>query len=184
MNRLTALLILLLLIGCREKKRDSTKAYFSVVEFLHGEISHMDTSHFTITKIETANGLSDTTIIPNRDFRKYANDFLTLPDISSEDKHELYDESNNYDEDLKSVLLTYIPKNDQEEIKRETLILQPNEVGNTDVKTILVNRFMPGKDSTVEKELTWHVGRRFQVVTKTSRGNEPEKIRTLVISWQ
>ena len=184
MNRLTALLILVLIIGCREKKRDSSKAYFSVVEFLHGEIARMDTSHYTITKIETSNDISDTTVIPKKDFRKYANDFLTLPDISSDEKHEFYDESNTYDEDLKSVLLTYIPKNDQEQIRRETLILQPNEVGNSDVKTILVNRFMPGKDSTVEKELTWHVGRRFQVVTKTSRGNEPEKISTLVIAWQ
>lgn len=184
MNRLTALLILVLIIGCREKKQDSTKAYFSVVEFLQGEADKMDTSHYTLTKIETTNNVSDTSVIPNKDFRKYASDFLNLPDISAKNKREDYEESNNYDEDLQSVLLTYTPKNNQEEITRETMILQPNEVGNTDVKTILVNRIVPGKDSTIEKELTWHVGHRFQVVTKTSRGNEPEKISTLVISWQ
>jgi len=184
MNRLIPFLIVVLAIGCREKKRDSTKAYFSVVEFLQGETKKMDTVRRSITKIETANGKSDTTLIPSKDFRKYANDFLTLPDISSDDKHEKYEESNNYDPDLKSVLLTYMPKNDEEQIRRETVILVPNEVGPSDVKTILVNRIMTEKESTIEKELTWHVGHRFQVVTKTSKGNEPEQIKTLVISWQ
>jgi hypothetical protein len=184
MNRLTTCLIILLFFGCRDKKRDSEKSYFSVVEFLQSEARQMDTAHYTILKIETADGRTDTTTIPAKDFRKYANDFLSLPDISSDNRHKDYEETNVYDEDLKSVLLTYMPKNDKEQIRRETVILTPNEVGPSDVKTILVNRIIPGKNETVEKELTWHVDHRFQVVTKTTRGNEPEKISTMVITWK
>src|SRR4051812_8720733 len=184
MNRLIILIFVLILFGCHNKKRDTAKAYFSVVEFLQGEARKMDTSHYTLTKIETMNGISDTVTIPRKDFRKYADDFLTLPDIGSDDKHDKYEESNTYDADLKSVLLNYIPKDDKEEIRRQTIILQPNEVGNSEVKTILVNRIIVGRDSTVEKDLIWHVGHRFQAVTKTTRDNEPEKIRMRVISWQ
>ena len=118
MNRLIILFFLLILFGCHNKKRDTAKAYFSVVEFLQGEARKMDTSHYTLTKIETMNGISDTETIPTKDFRKYADDFLTLPDIGSDDKHDKYEESNSYDDDLKSVLLNYIPKDDKEEIRR------------------------------------------------------------------
>ena len=40
------------------------------------------------------------------------------------------------------------------------------------------------KDSTVVKNLTWHIDKRFQIVTKINKAGQPEKITTTVISWQ
>ncbi len=184
MKRWTVIILLLTIVACKQKPRDSTENYFSALSFLQAQIKKIDTTRYTFTKIEVQDSISDTSVIQQQDFRKYANDFLTLPDISSENNRDHYDESNTYDEDLNNVLLTYTPKNEKEEIRRETIMLEPNESGESKVKTILINRIMVGKDSIVEKEMAWHVDKRFQIVTKITKGNQPENIKTRVVQWE
>ncbi|MFL5741709.1 MAG: hypothetical protein ACJ75B_15895 [Flavisolibacter sp.] len=188
MNKwITYFILLLALLSCKHKKKDRNEnkgPYFSVVSFIQSQVKNVDTSLYRITKIESSDSRSDTTIISREAFRECARDFLSLPDITSAKQKENYDESTLFDEVLNNVLLTYTPINPEDEIRRETVMLQPDESGNSQVKTIIVNQMISAKDSTVEKDLTWHVDRRFQVVTKVTKPNEPEKIRTLVVEWQ
>src|SRR6059058_4397880 len=162
-------ILLLALVCCKHKKKDKNEnkgPYFSVVSFIQSQVKHVDTSLYRITKIESSDSTSDTTIIARESFRGVAHDFLDLPDITSAKQKENYDESSLFDEVLNNVLLTYTAKNPDDEIRRETVMLEPDESGNSQVKTIIVNQMISAKDSTVEKDLTWHVDRRFQVVTK------------------
>lgn len=182
MNKLMiCLLLALCCLSCKTKKKlDSTKAYFSVVDYLQGQVKEMDSLHLSFTKITTADGTSDTARITKEEFHNYAKEFLDLPDIASSGKMDDYTETNDFDEALNSVLLIYTAKNNDDEVRNETIMMEPDESGNTHVKTILIRTI----NSTVEKNMTWHVDRRLQIVTKSTKANQPEKISTVIISWE
>jgi len=185
MNKLlSCLLITACFLSCKSKKLDSTKAYFSVVDYLKAEAKKMDSLPLRFTKITMVDSTSDTTEITKDEFRQQAKNFLTIPDIASPSKMDDYTESNDFDEILNNVLLIYTAKKSEDEVRRETIMMQPDDQGNTHVKTILINTIQPDKDSTVEKNMTWHIDQRFQIVTKKNKPNQTEKINTVVISWE
>ena len=182
------LLACLLIVGCfascKSKKLDSTKVYFSVVDYLKDEVKAIDTLPLQFTKITIIDSTSDTSKITKEEFHKYAKEFLDLPDIASSAKMDDYSEANEFDEALNNVLLMYTAKNQDDEVRNETVMMQPDDAGNTHVKTILVTTIKSNKDFTVEKNMTWHIGKRLQIVTKETRTNQPEGISTVVISWE
>lgn len=182
------LLIGLLCIGCffscKNKHLDSTKAYFSVVDYLNGEVKKMDSLPLHFTKITTPDSSADTMTISRKEFHQYAKEFLDLPDISSSSKMDDYSETNDFDDILNNVLLIYTAKKPEDEVRSETIMMQPDDEGNTYVKTILVTAISNTKDSTIEKNMTWHIDKRFQIVTKVSKHNRPETISTVMVSWE
>jgi|GEM_PF-2011192 len=185
MNKLLVLvLITASLFSCKNKKLDSTKAYFSVVDYLKAEVKKIDSLPLHFKKITTVENTNDTSVISNNEFHKYANQFLNLPDIASYDKMDDYNEANDFDEVLNNVLLMYTAKRDDEIVRNQTIMMQPDDIGNTHVKTILVTTLQTNKDSMVVKNMTWHIDKRFQIVTKTNKTGQPEKISTTVISWE
>lgn len=171
-------------LSCKNKKLDSTKAYFSVVDYIRTETKKMDTLPLHFTKIITVDSTSDTATITKKEFHQYAEEFLNLPNIASTDKMDDYTETNDFDDILNNVLLIYSAKKPDDEVRNETIIMQPDEEGNTHVKTILATLVSSEPDSTIEKNLTWHMDKRFQIVTKVSKSNQPEKITTLVVNWE
>ena len=185
MNKLLfCLLTAVGLLSCKNRKLDSTKAYFSVVDYIRGETKKIDTLPLHFTKIITADSTSDTVTITKKEFHQYAEEFLNLPNIASTDKMDDYTETNDFDDILNNVLLIYSAKRPDDEVRNETIIMQPDEEGNTHVKTILATLVNTDPDSTVEKNLTWHIDKRFQIVTKVSKSNQPEKISTIVVNWE
>jgi hypothetical protein len=181
------LICLLLAIGffsCKNKKLDSTKAYFSIVDYLRAEVKKMDTLTLHFTKISTIDSVSDTVAITKKEFHQYANEFLDIPNIASINKMDDYTETSDFDEILNNVLLMYTAKKQEDEVRNETIMMQPDDQGNTHVKTILAATLNTGKDATVEKNLTWHIDKRLQIVTKVSKNNQPEKISAVVVDWE
>ena len=172
------------LVSCHSKKKEKKDKPFPVVSFLKGQVKEMDTASHHFTKIEIADGHSDTVAVTSADFKKYAKDFTELPDISSDRKKDDYDQSNTYDDYMRKSILTYTAQEPDDEIRRESVILGTNEKAEGNVETIVISRVQTENDATVEKEMTWHVNRRFQVVTKTTKPGQPEQIRTLIISWE
>jgi hypothetical protein len=185
MNKfLIVLLCTTCFLSCKSKKLDSTKAYFSVVDYLGGEVKKIDSLPLHFLKITSVDSTSDTTTATKADFDKYAKEFLTIPDIASRRKMDDYTEANSFDEIMNNVLLMYTAKNDDDVVRSETIMMDPDESGNTHVKTILVTTQDESGGSSIEKNLTWHIDKRFQVVTKTSTKGQPEKISTVIISWE
>lgn len=186
MNRfLFGLFFVVAFISCTNKNNlDSTRVYFSVVDYLQGQVKQMDSLPLYFRKITVENSVPDTAEITKEEFHKYANEFLTIPDIASPKAMDDYSETNDFDEKLNNVLLMYTAKNKEDEVRSETIMMQPDESGNTHVKTILVNTVADDKDSFVGKNMTWHVGKRFQIVTKVNRPEQPEKINTVIITWE
>ena len=177
MNKWIFLGLFPVLFSCKSKKDQEDKNLVSVVSLIQGQVKMVDTSLYRITMIQKVDSTADTTIISREDFRKIAKDFLTLPDISSEKMKEYYDESNSYDKDMELALFTYTAKDPDVEIRRETIMLEPNPTGgDSKVKSILINSVRSEKDSTIEKDMTWHLDARFQVVYKIRKANQPEQI--------
>src|SRR5678815_2912841 len=185
MNKmLVPFLITAFLFSCKNKELDSTNAYFSVVGYLKSEVKKMDSMPLQFTKITSEQNKTDTSVITKQEFHKYVNEFLSLPDIATPDKMDEYSEANDFDEILNNVLLMYTAKQEDEIVRNQTIMMQPDDIGNTHVKTILVTTEQNDKDSTVVKNMTWHIDKRFQIVTKINKPGQPEKITTTVISWQ
>lgn len=172
------------IVACKGKKEEEKKGQiFPVLSYLLAQVKNVDTSFYRIIKIETADSVSDTSFIRREEFRSYAKDFLDIPDISSAKHRDDYDESNNYDDLLNKALLTYTSRNSDNEIFRETVILDRDASGNSLVNTIIIDKQLKNKDSTVIKNMLWEANKRFQVITKTEVPNQPEKVRILQVVW-
>jgi hypothetical protein len=182
-----ALFIMCLLTACKGKKKDlptEESQFFPVLSYLKGQVALMDSSLNRIIKIETADGRADTTFLRREDFKTYAQDFTTIPDIGSAELKEDYTESKTYDEALKSILLTYTPKpSAKAEIVRQDVIAQPDATGTSEVKSIYIDRQVTQNDSVIEKKMLWQAGRRFSVATTASAKAGPAVTKKLELVW-
>jgi hypothetical protein len=187
MNKLLAgLICIACLAGCKAKKKetDEESKFFPVLSFIKGQAKDIDTSLYRIVKVETIDSASTTTYIKREEFNKYAKDFLDLPDISSDKWKDDYEETKMFDDVLNNVILTYTTTKPDNEVRREDVMLDPtNASGNSEVKNIIINTLQSKGDSTIEKNMVWYVNKRFTVVTKIQKANQPEKIKKLELIW-
>lgn len=175
------------LAGCSNGDDDAAATaggYFPVVPFIKSQVAHVDTSVYTIMQVTRQGNMVDTAFIKREDFDQAAADFLSLPDISSKKLRKKYTESNLYDETLDKVVLTYMPKPDEEpEVVRQDVIIKPNQQTGDAVETIYVEQIVTEGDSTVQKKLTWEVDKSFRVRSIIQKKNAPEKVKTVDVSW-
>ncbi len=184
--RWLSFLLFLLFASCTSKKNQKTTDdhFFPVASFLKSQVAAVDSSLNGIVKVLTVYGLSDTQFIKREEFRIYAQDFLTLPDLSSDNLSDNYIETKLYDEELKTVVLNYTPKDQNAEIRRQEVLIKPNDQGADEVQSIYTEQVLESGDSTVQKRLTWHVDERFEIVTIVQEENAPEQIKILRLNWK
>ena len=184
MNKWLIAAAFLFLLSCKSKKEeDANAAFFPVASYIKSQVAQVDTTLNRIMKIITVNGASDTAYISRAEFRKEAKDFLSLPDISSKKLRDDYTETQLYDEDLERVILNYTPKNQDTEIRRQEVMIKPDNLRGDKVESIFIDQLLEFNDSAVQKRLTWNVDHNFQVVTIVQKGNTPDKIHTLRLVW-
>ena len=179
-------LSVIIILSCKNKKTQinakEEPSFFPVLSFLNSQVAHVDSSLYRIIKVVHKDSTNDTSFLKREDFRAAANDFLTIPDLSSDELKDDYTETELFDEDLKQVILNYMPKEPGNEITRQEVMIQPD--GNGDkVKSIFIDRVNSSKDSTVHKILFWQVDKRFRTVTITKQPDQPEKKETIEVIW-
>jgi HD superfamily phosphohydrolase len=176
----------IILISCNNKsaeKEEENTEFFPVISFLKSQTAHVDTSLYNIIKIVTANNVSDTVYLKREQFRDNAKEFLTLPDLSGKNLKKKYTETEMYDEELKAVILNYSPNKGEGEIRRQEVLITPNEHTGDEVKSIFIDRLLDSKDSTVQKRMTWNVNKDFQIITIISKPDGSERVETLKVIW-
>jgi hypothetical protein len=186
MNRLVFILLIPLLIGaCKNKKRHADDAqFFPVLTYLKGQVAKMDSSMATIIMIEREGANPpDTTYLKREEFKNYAKEFLQLPDISSEKLRDDYTVTQMYDDLLNAFVFTYTTTEKEEEIKKQDVILEPGEGGNSEIKTINIDKWAQKGGATEHKNMLWEADRRFLIITKIQTKEAPEKIKTLEVKW-
>jgi hypothetical protein len=189
MNRF-AVFVLLSVASVACKSKNSKKAevpaasFFPVADYIKGELSRLDSSKFPITKIESSNGLADTTVINNSEVRRYASDFLTLPDLSSPVLKNDYDVTHLYDDLQEAFVFTYTTK-ESHPVQQENVTVEPkpNASGKNDIKSIYVSLVQDSIGSPRKKILLWTAGKGFLVTTITQPSNGTEQIRTVQVNW-
>jgi hypothetical protein len=146
MNKLLSLLLIgfiTTIISCKGKKTESVSnnSLIDVVSIIKAQIKHVDTSLFSIIKLEWADTThTDTTYIKREDFEAVAKDFLQLPELSNPKIAKDYKQESRYDSLTRKVIISYFPKEDKNEIRKIELMASVDEIGkdgNNKVTNIL-----------------------------------------------
>lgn len=189
MNRLfTVLFGMVFLVGCagkKEKKPDVPAAnFFPVPSYVRGELKKLDTSLATFLKIETVNGVADTTPIKNSEARAYAADFLALPDISSSDLKNDYEVSHLYDEIQEAFVFNFTTR-EKHPLREENVTVdpQPDAAGKNEIKSIYAKLEQDSSGTPVTKILLWTAGKSFYTTTIAQAPGGAEQIRKVQIVW-
>ena len=186
MNKLLLALILscTLVYSCKSKKNEEEQPanYFPVLSFLKSQVMNVDTSFYRIVKVQKENGLIDTALIKREEFKKFASDFITIPDISSEDLKDEYTETKLYDEAINRFILSYTPKEADAEIQRQDITISPSG-DSSKVETIYIDWLIDKGDSIVQKKMFWQMDKSFQVITSISKPGQPERLKTIQVLW-
>jgi hypothetical protein len=186
MNKWTLILTLFILAACtnKEKEGPDNTAFIPVSGIIRAQIRDVDTSLYSIIKIETVNEKADTSYIKREEFKNYAKDFLSLPDLNQKKFRGDYVENNFYDESLQSIVLSYTATDPDLETTKEELLVDPNPEGtDTKVKTIIAETSSEEKDVNIRKNMIWHVDRRFQVITTRHHKDGKEEVKKLQVIW-
>lgn len=174
-----------LLFACKSKKKtDPPSGSFPVLSFIQSQVKDVDTSLYAIIKVVTVGDRSYTTYIPREEFASVAQDFLSLPDISKPDWRQRYTETQTYDPMLEKAVLLYTAKEDDLEVRREQVLIQPGNGEPDEVKTIIIDQVINEGDSTVQKNLIWQVNSHFQVATSVQKPSQPEQRLLTKVIWK
>jgi hypothetical protein len=174
----------LLCFSCKEKEPDSDESgSFPTLSFIQSQVRDVDTSLYTISKIVTFNGRSDTTPLHRDLFRTEAAPFLNLPDISSKKWKGDYTETKLYDESLKRVVLFYTAKDPEAPIQREQVLIDPDKGAGGEVSTIIVDLYEEQNGSSNHKNLMWEVNQQFQITESIPGPGGTERIRRTRVVW-
>lgn len=173
------------LISCKSKKKEEEKSgeFFSALSLIQSQVKKVDSSAGQIRKIEKKGDASDTVVISREEFRRYAQDFLMIPDITTPERKKLYEESKGADQSMNSILYTYTTKDPDQEIRRETVMFEPDSSGIAQLSVIIIDLVKTNGDSTIIKNMVWYVNRSFHVITKTTKDVGPEQVRSVMVKW-
>lgn len=188
MNKWTAILLpLLIFMGCKSQKKEppkDTSAYFPVSNYLQSEIKRLDTSMYRFIKIETVNGKSDTTDISREEIRKYAADFLDIPNLRDPGTGNDYDEMVSYDSMAGRVFMSYTAYDKNVDVVKQDVSIMPGFGAVEDkVMTIYVEKIKDDDDVVTEKKMLWDTNRYFNIRTITQKKNAPEQVHNLRVQW-
>jgi hypothetical protein len=180
-------LLLLTVSSCKEKPKEEDKKYVSIPSLIEKQVSHVDTSLYSIQKIIITDSVhTDTTYIRREEFRDAAKDFFAIPDMSSPGVANRFKEESSYDTLIRRVILTYTPVDPKkEEFQKQQLLISQDvmEDGSNKVTSIIIDRVRNNRDGYFAQNMLWQTDKNFLVTTTTQKPGEPEKITTTKVVW-
>ena len=88
----------------------------SALSIIKGQLNHLDTSIYEVKKFETTNNVTDSAYLKQDEIRKFAQPFLSLPEIADEGYYEKYTEDKVLDAQQNILNITTIDKSDTTKI--------------------------------------------------------------------
>ncbi len=178
------LVVLASACGSKKKKREDGEKNFPVLPYILSQVKDVDTSLYSITKIVTLDSVSDTSFVAREDFRKQAQDFLDIPDISSEKYQDDYTESKFFDETLNRVVMTYTKIPDAKHaVQKQEITISPNQFTGDKIVSIYIDYATNTKDSAVQKRMLWMVDKSFQVTRMVQKPGGIQTTTTTTVTW-
>ena len=187
MNKNYFLLLVTVIIfqfSCKPKEKEEKEAFFPVLSFIQSQVANVDTSLYSIIKLNFVDSArTDTEFVRRENFRDLAKDFIEIPDLALSKYKKRFKQLKGYDETLGRVMLSYLPENpEKENIQRQEVLISPGPAGDR-VNSIYIDYISTTKDSSLEKKMLWRVDRSFQVTTIKQKPGQPETITTTKVIW-
>ena len=174
----------ILLSACKGKSKEKENQPISALSIIKGQLHHLDTSLYQVTRFETENSITDTTYIKREEIRSYAAPFLSLPDIADKNYDKKYTEDKLIDAQQQTLSITSTAKTGTEDIQKQIIIVNVADPSNGKVQSIYIERSQNAGDSTIEQKLFWEIDKFFSVGSIISKENQPEKTHLTKIAWQ
>lgn len=167
------------------EEASSDGAFFPVVSYLRGQVSHIDSSLYTLIQLNKSGNGADTVYIAREDFKSITQPFTSLPDITAGKLKNKYTESRLYDETLDRFIITYTPKSHDEELEilRQDVVITPNTGDGDKVESIYIERQQSSDDSTVQQKMSWEVDNGFTIRSIIQKEAAPERLQNLEVLW-
>jgi len=168
--------------SCKGKQKND---FLPVLSFLQSQVRHVDTTLYSIIKAEKTGTDStwDTSYVKREDFRKLANDFLDIPDLTNFSLGKKYKEERIYDDQMNRVIIVYTPVRGDQEIIREELVVGPGDTAFDKMKSVIIEKIKDYKDSSIHQHLLWQTNEKFQVVTIIEKNGQPVSTKTMEVTW-
>ncbi|HEU4472754.1 MAG TPA: hypothetical protein VFR58_16785 [Flavisolibacter sp.] len=188
MNRLPFIsLFLVLLLSCSSKKKKTPKDsahYFPVLPFLMSQAQQIDSAMYGFILIRTQGNRRDTMDISREDARRYANDFISIPDLRDSKHGSDYAELSTFDSVVGKVLISYTAEEQGLELNRQDVTIVPGFGQEDRIETVYLEKIIEDDDSTVEKKMLWETGKYFQIRTIVQKKNTPDRVENLKVAWK
>jgi len=179
-------LLLFVFAGCKNSDAPE-KNFVSIPSLIEAQVVHVDSSLYSITRYDyrgTDTIAFDTLYIPREQFRKEARAFLDLPDLSLAKNARRFTEETRYDELMKKVIISYLPRNKTtEELQKEELHVMPDVAEEDKVTTILASKVINDRNGLKQEELLWLIDKSFTIVRTTQLPGEPAQLITTKVIW-
>jgi hypothetical protein len=177
-------LIAIFFAACKGKTGPNQEQPISVLSIIKGQLNHLDTTLYGVTKYETADRTTDTTYLRREEIRKFAAPFLSLPEIADKNYYKNYTEERLIDAQQETLNITATAKNENAEIQKQIIVIALSDVSSGKVQSIFIDRYIPSKDSTIEQKLFWEIDNYFSIGNIIEKENQPEKTRFTKVVWQ
>jgi hypothetical protein len=177
-------LIAILFSACKEKKEAKQEPPISVLSIIKGQLNHLDTSLYGVTKYETTGIITDTTYLKRDEIREFAAPFLSLPEIADKNYYKNYTEERLIDAQQETLNITTTAKNENAEIQKQIIVIAMADISSGKVQSIFIDRYLPSKDSTIEQKLFWEIDNYFSIGSIIEKENQPDKTRFTKVAWQ
>jgi hypothetical protein len=176
-------LIVVFLSACKEKIKPEEETPISAVSIIKGDLHKLDSLLFEIKKIETQNGISDTSYLKKDDLKKYAAPFLDLQDIANNNYTKNYKEDRFIDAESQSLNIISTATGDAE-IQKQIIIVDIADISSGKVKSIYIDRYKTSGDSSIQLKLSWEIDKSFLVDSIIQRNDQSERIHRVKVEWQ
>ncbi len=177
-------LLLVCLAACKGKKNSKEDPPISAVSIIKGQLNHLDTSLYQLTRYETRDSITDTAYMKREEVVKYATPFLSLPDIANSKYSINYDEERLIEAEEQTMSITSTAKDPNSEVQKQIIIIGLSDLANGKVKSIYIDRILPAGDSTTEQKLFWEIDKYFSVANIVQKENQPDKASLTKVAWQ
>jgi hypothetical protein len=144
--------------------------FFPVYDFLSNEIKYVDSTPVGIMRYSTIGKVKDSGYIQLAEFHRLVSDFLDA-DINDSSFKQKFQETSFADKSNGNATFFYRARDTNTAIRRVDIVTARGEIYD-EVKSVYIEKDLPGNDSIVMKKLYWKPKRNFQIITVRPSGKD------------
>jgi hypothetical protein len=156
---------------------EKKKEFLPVIEFLTGEIKHVDTVPYTLVKYTTINDHTDSAIINRPEFRNITNEFLEI-NIRDDKYKDQYEETSFADNTTGTASFTYVSKSPDLKLSKVDAYVNPE---SQKITRLYLERNYSSGDTSITKKLLWQTTGNFIIITMKNINNKESVVQEKIV---